>query len=142
MKTPTTFALACLLGTTMPASHGICLSDVLPLAEEFAQTTVVVARVESAHEVQDDPDDPAGISATLYTVMVLERLRGTSARMLELRSDNTSSRFPMERGRHYLLFVHTAHDGSRYIDACGHSGELPRSRSMLVRARKLAGNRP
>lgn len=120
-----------------PAAHGVCLSGHPALADEFARTAVVVARVHSARDVQDDPDDPAGISATLYTIDVTERLHGALARRLELRSDNTSSRFPMEPGRRYLLFVRRAKDHF-YIDACGNSAELPQAQAALTEARRLA----
>lgn len=99
---------------------------------------MLVARVQSARDVQDDPDDPAGISATLYTIEVIERLRGAAASGMTLRSDNTSSRFPMAPGRRYLLFVRQARDGTYYVDACGHSGELSGARAALARVRRLA----
>ena len=129
------FAVALCIGT--PAAHGACFSGHPALADEFAQTAVVVARVHSARDVRDDPDDPAGISATLYAVEVTERLHGALARRLELRSDNTSSRFPMEPGRRYLLFVHRAKD-QFYVDACGNSAELPQAQAALAEARRLS----
>lgn len=131
-----------LLCIAAPAAHAACLSGRPALADEFAQSTVVVAQVRTARNVQDDPDDPAGISATLYRLAVRERLRGTPPRGLELRSDNTSSRFPMERGPRYLLFVQTARDGTHYVDACGHSGALPQAGEALTQARQLARKRP
>ena len=110
-------ALAAALCAT--AAQGACLSGRPALADEFAQaTTVVVAHVQSARDVQDDPEDPAGISATLYTARVAERLRGAAPALLELRSDNTASRFHMEPGRRYLLFVHRARDAGVGQQAC------------------------
>lgn len=128
--------------SVVPGAHAACLSGHHGLADEFAQTTVVVAEVRSVREVQDDREDPASISATLYAIAVIEHLRGTPLlRSLELRSDNTSSRFPMTQGRRYLLFVRQAPDGPLYIDACGHSGELPQARDALAQARKLSSRR-
>lgn len=134
--------LLCLAALIATAAHAACLNGQPALADEFAQSTVVVARVQSARNVQDDPDDPAGISATLYRLAVHERLRGTPPRGLELRSDNTSSRFPMERGPRYLLFIQTAQGGAHYVDACGHSGALPQASGALAQARELASKRP
>ena len=134
-------ALAAALCAT--AAQGACLSGRPALADEFAQaTTVVVARVLSARDVQDDPEDPTGISATLYTARVAERLRGAAPALLELRSDNTASRFPMEPGQRYLLFVRRARDGTLFIDPCGHSGALPQARAALAQARRLAHASP
>lgn len=105
-------------------------------AINVAQSTAATAQVRAARNVQDDPDDPAGLSATLYRLAVRERLRGTPPRGLKPRSGNTSSRFPMERGPRDLLFVQTARDGMHYVlDACGRSDALPL-------ARKRAGKRP
>lgn len=132
------FVIGVALPAVAPIARGACLSGHPTLADEFAQTAVVVARVRSARDVQDDPDDPAGISATLYTIDVTERLRGTAARRLELRSDNTSSRFPMDAGHRYLLFVHQARDGSHHVDACGNSGELPEVQAALDQVRQWA----
>lgn len=130
-----------ILALASPPVQGGCLSGRPLLADEFAQTAVAVARVRSARDVQDDPEDPAGISATLYTVEVAERLHGAAPSMpttLVLRSENTSSRFPMTPGQRYLLFIRQGRDGAYYVDACGHSGPLPQARAVLAQARRLA----
>jgi len=128
-----------ILALASPAP-GACLSGRPSLADEFAQTTVAIARVQSARDVQDAPEDPAGISATLYTIEVVERLRGMAAPTLVLRSENTSGRFPMAPGQRYLLFIRQGRDGAYFVDACGHSGALPEANATLADARRLQGN--
>lgn len=128
---------AILLAAVIAPPQGSCTSGQPTLVDEFAQTIVVVARVLSVRDVQDDPEDPIGISATLYTVDVSERLHGRAAPTLVLRSENTSSRFPMERHRHYLLFIRRARDGALYVDPCGHSDELPQARATLAALRQI-----
>lgn len=99
--------------------------------EEFRSSgAVVVGHVLGHQDLTEDPSDPDGVTATLYHVDVRRRLKGDVGRSLQLRSENTSSRFPMEAGEDYLLFL--SKDGAGYfVDGCGNSTEFRNAASVL-----------
>lgn len=86
---------------------GACLSDRPALADEFAQTTVAIARVRSARDVQDAPEDPAGISATLYTIEVAERLRETT--FGNVKADVLADKDPNFRRGNFCSVIRCSH---------------------------------
>ncbi|MYM25295.1 hypothetical protein GTP46_21935 [Duganella sp. FT135W] len=103
-------------------ASAVCLDGRHPSPrEEFGSSdAVVVAHISGHKDLTEDSHDPSGVTATLYHVKVLRRMKGTTGSSLVLRSENTSSRFPLEAGADYLLFLHK--DGKAYfVDSCGNS---------------------
>jgi len=94
---------------------------------DMVATVIVVSRLD-----ESSPDDPQGIEDTLYTVRVLDIFKGKPGPSLKIRSENTSSRFPMDVGKKYLLFI--TNDGqAHFVDSCGRSGLL-KDRAMELEA--------
>lgn len=109
----------------MREAAAVCLDGRHPTPqEEFrSSVAVVVGRVSSHKSLTEDPSDPHGTTATLYRVKVLRYFKGTAGRSIQLRSENTSSRFPMVAGEDYLLFLNK--DGEAYfVDGCGNSTDM------------------
>ena len=52
------------------------------------------------------PAKSENLDGTVYTVKIEELLRGSVPPRVEVFSENSSGRFPMTKGRKYLLFVH------------------------------------
>ena len=97
---------------------------------EFKDATfVVIARVLGERRISS-ADDPEGYAWTIYDVQVLEAFKGKPPRALHLLSENTTARFPMDKGETYLLFVSRSPSvemtGNErlpgdYVDNCGNS---------------------
>ena len=105
------------------------------VAEELTTAPLVfVARVRSA-------DEPSNATGTFYTVDVRQRLKGASPATLQLYSENSSGRFPMQVGRDYVLFVSQQqfeHQGHRwFVDNCGNSAPLPEAKKVLATVKRL-----
>jgi hypothetical protein len=84
----------------------------------------------------------SGIDGTFYSIEVTETLKGCPAKSLELYSENSSGRFPMEVGDSYLVFAYQGvFEGiSRRqwaIDNCGNSERVGAAAGTLVTARCL-----
>jgi hypothetical protein len=118
---------ACLLDTTLPV--------------EFARSDAVfVATVTAARHVPPN-DIFFDLDGDIYTVKVVETLRGERHKTIELFSENSSGRFPMVIGGKYILFAYGGSgslSGRLMIDACGNSGLLPAASKTLAAVRSLA----
>jgi hypothetical protein len=78
----------------------------------------------------EDSNDPTGITATLYRIKVLQRLKGAVA-SISVRSENTSARFPMDTGEDYLLFLNK--DGKTYfVNSCGNSAIKKQAATVIA----------
>lgn len=81
-----------------------------------------------------------------YDVRVLRSFKGAAPRHLRLFSENSTARFWLWHGVHYLLFIS---DGRfdppvRYqlsVDTCGNSGDLPHNQALLGKVQRLAEKR-
>ena len=98
---------------------------------------VITAIVESERNVSS-PDDPQGVEERIYTVRVLHVFKGSPDGLLEISSPATSSSFPMEIGKAYLLFVRWSWgEGEFYVDSCGKSGLLESRKAELEELGKI-----
>lgn len=126
----------CLFGITVlatGAASALCLDNRRPgsMDEFLSSAAVVVGHVVQKKDLTESRDDPTGITATIFQVEVRRHLKGAVGQRFLLRSENTSSRFSMEDGRDYLLFLNK--DGKEYfVDSCGNSGEMHQARAVLA----------
>lgn len=135
---------ASLMALSVDAAFALCWDGIHPggrhpdvPAEFKASDSVVTAFVVSSRD-ESSPDDPQGVEDTIYTVRVLDVFKGGVGQLLELNSENTSSRFPMVIGKKYLLFVKKGGQGN-FIDACGRSGPLDERKAELEAVRRISG---
>ena len=108
-----------------------CVNDSHPTLrnEKRATSAIIEGQAFHAQELKEDPKAPAVVTATLYDVHVIHTKQGRVASTIQVRSDNTASRFPMQIGRSYILFLKRA--GDIYtVDACGHSGKIAETRKI------------
>jgi hypothetical protein len=89
--------------------------------------------VSERHEPPTKNWDQEG---TTYAVRVYERLRGQLPGTVQLFSENSSGRFPMEVGTKYLLFVYSDR-GRTMVDNCGNSEVYSVSSPKLQDVRRL-----
>lgn len=118
--------LAMLLGASAASAQALCVDGRAPTPPQEAAAAVgaLLARVLSATPLHEDADDPGGISAIRYRAARLRLLGGWAPAAFDLYSENASSRFPMEVGGHYLLYLRRDRAGRYYVDACGNSRPL------------------
>jgi hypothetical protein len=103
----------------------VCLDGRHPTPQEEFRSSgvVVIGRVLDHSDLKEDSTDPDGLTATVYRIEVFRHFKGSAAQTIQVRSENTSSRFPMEAGEDYLLFLNE--EGRIYsVDSCGNSAPL------------------
>jgi hypothetical protein len=127
-------ALALHLGT----ASAVCLDPKtsisgykVPLDSEVRTAdAIVVARVLSEQGLQEDPTDPDGYTAYNLTIRVLSSLKGSLPKVIVVRNENTSSRYPMSVGEEHILFV--SRNGNKLgINSCGNSEEMPKGKQLV-----------
>ncbi|SRR6266700_4767293 len=82
------------------------------------------------------PESKGYLDGTAYSVRVDEVLRGKLPDSIEVFSENTSGRFPMDVGSKYLLFLYRVL-GRTVVDNCGNSGLLSATGAVLDTVRRL-----
>lgn len=151
--------LALAMATMSSASYATCWASGAGSAAVYRNPSVtaefrhaafvVTGRVLGGHNIST-PDDPEGYAWTIYTVQVLEVFKGRPQRTIRLLSENTSSRFSMDTGETYLLFVShssmTETAGQErlpadYIDNCGNSAPAKDAESAIKTVRDLSKSR-
>src|SRR5690242_12252854 len=112
-----------------PATH---LSGyMVPLGSEVRTAeAILIGRVLSEHGLREDPSDPIGVTAYNVTIEVLAKLKGSPQKLIVIRNENTSSRYPMSVGEEHVLFI--SRDGhALQVDSCGNSGPLPAAKPLV-----------
>jgi len=123
--------------TISDAAFGACLEDDYSVAAEYARSVAVVqARVISERNVPD-PEAPKFIGGTIYKVRVEESFHGALHGTVEVFSENSSGRFPMEKRKSYLLFLYRE-EGRLSADPCGNSGFVSQKTNDLATVRALS----
>lgn len=104
----------------------------LPVLAEFESSSVVIVGLVSSVTPVSSPADPEGVEKYLYQVRVLKSFKGAAEGTMTVTTENTSSRFPLDERRKYLLFL-KSFDAELSADSCGNSGRLEsRKRELSV----------
>jgi hypothetical protein len=112
-----------LLILSVPA-FAVCSQGRPTIKQEWRSSVLVaIATPISSYRLQEDRTDPEGVTATNYKVKLENVMHGNRIGAITIRSENTSSRFTMDVGKRYLLFIRSAR-GVYYVDSCGNSSEL------------------
>lgn len=114
---PTLFLVAVtLLHPTL--SSGYCPVPTIRANGEFFKSTVVL--VGTVLSIRKTPDSDQDFGGWSYRLHVEEIFRGSILNELTVYTEDTDIRFPLEKGRKYLLFAYR-HRGRLEIDSCGNS---------------------
>lgn len=150
------FGLALITVAISPGSYATCWASGsgptavyrnLSVVAEFKKSPFVITGRVLDERTISTPDDPEGYEWTIYTVKVLETFKGKSQETIRLLSENTSSRFPMDTGKSYLLFVSQSHmvemAGQErlpgdYVDDCGNSALVHDAKHAIKVVRGLS----
>jgi hypothetical protein len=124
------------------AASAVAYCDSHPtVAQEFKTSALVfIGKVTSARDVAVRSTAITG--GIFYSVEVVEVLKGSPSHSLQLYSENSSGRFPMEIGAQYLVFAeYGVFEGIRgrqlAINNCGNSTPLPEGNKALETVRRL-----
>ena len=115
----------------------------LPLkAEVQSSQDIAVGVVIGVRALQEDPADPTGVTAYIYTIDLSRRLKGNVPKRIMLRAENDSGAYRMALGETDLLFL-TQLDGKFAVDACGNSTKLPKGKDVVIEVGNIrAHHRP
>jgi hypothetical protein len=115
-----------------------CQNNRVSLNQELHQAgTTMVATVEAAVPVPDSSFHLDGISYIVHVDRVLKG-RMIDRDVVDIFSENSPSKFPMQIGKQYLLFVHRNYNDYE-VDNCGNSGLLEASSiDSLVKLKEYA----
>jgi hypothetical protein len=118
-------------------AHPACLEGHLTIQHEYRHSLAVfVGRVRGSRQ---DTATANWSEGTTYTVSVVRTFRGALSPTVELFSENSSGRFPMDSGATYLLFVYK-NMGRLAVDNCGNSGLLSSSGDVRDVVERLASH--
>lgn len=119
----------CLDPKTLISGYQVGLDD-----EITATPLIIVGDVTVQHYLQEDAQDPDGISAYIYTVQVVRQLKGTAPKTVYVRSESGSGRYPMAVGEQHLLFLRKTGAYFEFeADSCGNSALLPKGQATVER---------
>lgn len=134
MRLGVAFSLVALLA--IADSQAVCLLDDYSIEGEYQRSEAVVLASVASERVVPDPDDPKGFAGIIYTLHVQESFRGTPSKTMEVFSENSSGRFPMEKGKAYILFLYRQ-QGRLSADYCGNSGPALQKQDVVAVVRRL-----
>jgi len=119
------------------AASAAAYCDSFPTVEQEFKTSalVFVGRVTSAREVRVRSQAVSG--GTFYSVKVVQSLKGSPSKTVELYSENSSGCFPMQVGEQYLIVAdYGVFGGMRgrklAINNCGNSAPLAKAQKALA----------
>jgi hypothetical protein len=104
---------------------GQCQATHISINQELHDAgTTLVGTVDAATPVPDTSFHMDGID---YTVHVDRIIKGrATSEVVHIFSENSPTKFPMQAGKQYLLFVHKNYN-TYEVDNCGNSGLLQAS---------------
>jgi len=126
---PDTGGAACLDPKTFVSGYTVPLSSEIRTAD-----AIVIGRVLAEQGLREDPADPDADKAFNVKVQVITRLKGRLPRVVVIRNDNTSARYPMSVGEEHLLFVSRDRQGL-WINSCGNSSAMPEGKKFIGQIR-------
>jgi hypothetical protein len=114
-----------------------CFAPQLRVSDEYFISDLVLTGTVTASRNIVDPADPEGWTGTFYTVQVEKVYRGNALKPLEIYSENSSARFPMEAHKHYILFLTKNPNKDWVVDNCGNSSEVSSSSAIIRQLKQL-----
>lgn len=136
------FVTATIVGAACSASlsaHALCLQPqpVRVCTEYFHTGSIVLARIQSRRQIPDTPD-PNNVEGWFYKIEVAKSFKGQKPPSDEIYTGNDETKFPMEVGRTYLLFLNKNDQGRWAPDTCGNSAELSKANGALAELDAIA----
>ena len=123
-----------------PVSRAYCpVPEIRANGEFFKSDAVFIGTVLS---IRETPDTDNNVGGWFYRMKVEEMFRGPVTIVITVYTENSSARFPLEKGRKYLLFAYKQNSRLE-IFGCGNSALLSEAADALTRLKNLrAGEQP
>ncbi len=103
---------------------------------QFFKSDVVFTGTVLSQRYRNGEDD----GGWYYRVRVVQVFKGPISKEFIVYTEDASNRFPLEKGREYLLFAHRYH-GRLKIDNCGNSALLSEAAKSLQQIQSIATTR-
>jgi hypothetical protein len=131
-------AVFVLVGAFLPtASFSVCSQPEPTLRCEFLNSSAVfVGTVYTMREEPQRSKEDISAEGWIYTLTVGRRFRGPSSKTIEVYTENTSARLPLDLGKQYLLFA-SKHHGRLEIVGCGNSALLSDASKSIQELEKI-----
>ncbi len=137
MRTSHYLLLLAIVALSRTAMAACLLNDYSVRGEYDRSAAVITGEVIAQRPVAGSAPHLDGV---VYTVTVETIYRGDVPGSVEVFSENSSGRLPMERQRRYLLFIYRE-AGRLLVDNCGNSGPIVEKADVLHAVEKIAGDR-
>ena len=132
------WATLSVLATAAGPVEAYCLQPqpVRACTEYFHSENVVVAKILSQRKIPDTPD-PNNVEGWFYKIAVQKTYRGGKLANDEIYTGNDETKFAMEVGKTYLLFINKNQQSRPAPDACGNSAELSKADQAVAAIDKI-----
>jgi hypothetical protein len=119
-------------------AQAVCLAPqpVRVCTEFFHSENVMVAKILSVRKIPDTPD-PNNVEGWFYKIAVDKSYRGPKLPNDEIYTGNDETKFTMEVGKSYLLFINKNQQSRPAPDACGNSSELSKANDTVAAIDKI-----
>jgi len=119
-------------------AQAVCLAPqpVRVCTEFFRSENVMVAKILSVRKIPDTPD-PNNVEGWFYKIAVDKSYRGPKIPNDEIYTGNDETKFTMEVGKTYLLFVNNNPQSRPAPDACGNSSEISKANDAVAAIDKI-----
>jgi hypothetical protein len=127
------FGAATVLLALAGGARGFCLQPqpARVCTEFFHSDMVLIGKIVSVRKIPDTPD-PDNVEGWFYKVAIAKSLRGGAPPHDEIYTGNDETKFPMEVGKSYLLFVNKDPQSRLAPDVCGNSSELSKAGAAMA----------
>ena len=122
------------------AASAVCLNGYPNVRKEYASSKFVLTGKVVKERKTSASTDGYFLDGSTYRVMPTHVYKGTVKGSLDLFSENSSGRFPMQPGKEYLLFVDGEH-GRLVVDNCGNSDLISHARKAVASVARLSAKR-
>jgi hypothetical protein len=119
-------------------AQAVCLAPqpVRVCTEFFRSENVMVAKILSVRKIPDTPD-PNNVEGWFYKIAVDKSYRGPKLPNDEIYTGNDETKFTMEVGKTYLLFLNMNPQSRPAPDTCGNSSELSKANDAVAAVDKI-----
>ena len=136
---PVFLILSATLSLPLVTSAYCPVPEIRANGEFFKSDAVFIGTVLS---IRETPDTDKDVGGWFYRLNIEELFRGPNLKVITVYTENSSARFPLEKGRKYLLFAFKQ-NGRLEIFGCGNSALSSEASDALNRLRNLrAGKQP
>jgi hypothetical protein len=120
------------------SAGAVCLApQPVRVCTEFLHSeTIVTAKILSMRKVPDTPD-PNNVEGWFYKIAIDKSYRGPKLPNDEIYTGNDETKFTMEVGKSYLLFINKNPQSRAAPDACGNSSEISKANDAVAAIDKI-----